>query len=214
MQDLSLASPLPLRWDPERDPDHARRRHIGGIQLSDRALERFNSVLSTNDLGHRQLCADQIATGARFLFTEPQLPVPPCIYDRLRATALLRRMSRDSDWEPEPDAAECVDRLLQYFADSDVLIPHWAPVVGHFDDAILVDAAWPRLAHETACYQDYRRVRRAEAELRGADPATLGFKRDDWLAAREAAERLMRRFRGQGYESYRHPHGGAPFRVH
>lgn len=214
MQDLSLAPPLPLRWDPEGNPDRARRRRIGDIELRDCALDRFNSVLAITDIGHRRLCADQIATAARNLFTEPQLPIPPCIYDRLRATALLRRMTRDGDWQPDPAAAECVERLLQYFADSDVLIPHQAPVVGHFDDAILVDAAWPQLAHESACYQDYRRVRRAEAELRGADPSRMGFKRDDWLAAREAADRLMQRFRGQGYESYRLSYGGAPFRVH
>jgi len=214
MQDLSLAHPLPLRWDHDDAPDRARRRRIGDIELRERALDRFNSVLSSADASHRQLCADQIVTAARNLFVQPQLPIPPCIYDRLRATALLRRMTRDSDWQPEPSAAECVERLLGYFADNDVLIPHRAPVVGHFDDAILVDAAWPRLAYETDCYQDYRRVRRAEAELRGADPARMGFRRDDWLAAREAAERLMRRFRGQGCEGYRQSYGGTSFRVH
>lgn len=214
MQMLSLATPLPLHWDPSKDPSRARRRRAGTIQLRDRALSRFNSVLSATDLAHRQLDADQIASAARNLFNLPHLPIPACIYDRLRATALLRRMARDRDWEPDPASADCVEHVLEYLADTDELIPHNAPVIGHFDDAILVEVAWPRVGNEASMYQDYRRLRRMEAELRGIDAARMGFNRDDWLNAREAEQRLMQRFRGQGLGSYRIAHGSVAFRVH
>src|SRR3546814_4573423 len=66
------------------------------------------------------------------------------------------------------------------------LIPEDLPRVGRLDDAIVIDAAWPRLADEVACSLDYCRIRRIEAELRECDVSQFTFGRADWEQARRA----------------------------
>src|SRR3546814_11617452 len=66
------------------------------------------------------------------------------------------------------------------------LIPDDLPRVGRLDDAIVIDAAWPRLADEVACYLDYCRIRRIEAEPPECAVSHFTFGPADWAQARRA----------------------------
>lgn len=193
--------PLPVSWNQAQHEQ--RRRRMGALLVEDAALQQFNEALLAADPLGRQLSADQICSAARKLYEEASpLPVPESIFERLRCLGLLRMMQSDVDWRMPPDVAAHVDAILSYVYQRDDLIPHDTPVIGHLDDAILADAAWPSLAPEVADYLDFRRLRRMEAELRGLRPAQFRFTRDDWLTSREGERRWQERFRDQGLDHY------------
>ena len=63
------------------------------------------------------------------------------------------------------------------------------PTVGRLDDAIVVDAAWPRLGDEIDSYLDYCRLRALEARLRGCGDTEFKFNRADWQRASRTKRR-------------------------
>ena len=193
--------PLPVSWNQAQHEQ--RRRRMGALLVEEAALQQFNDALRAADPLGRQLSADQICSAARKLYEQASpLPVPESIFERLRCLALLRMMQSDGDWRMQPDVAAHVDAVLSYLYLRDDLIPHNAPVIGHLDDAILAEAAWPSLVPEVSDYLDFRRLRRMEAELRGLRAVQFHFNRDDWLTAREGERRWQERFRDQGLEHY------------
>lgn len=215
MQVLMPHHPLPAIWNQAEQERPARRCRIGNLQLHGAALEQFNEFLNRADPQRRQLNADQLACAARALYQETHgVPIPPSIYDRLRCAALLRMMRRDEDWEPDDTTVKRSDTVLLYVMQYDDLIPHDAPVIGHLDDAILVDVAWPTLSGEAAQYLDYRRLREMEAELRGIDPRHMHFRRSDWLEARDFEQKLLRHARALGLNAYAPAPEPTRFRVH
>lgn len=204
MQLPSTNPPLPVPWNRSLRRQPPRRHRIGTLQLQEPALERFNRTLLDCDPFGRQLDADQIVSAARALCAEGDgLPIPASIYARMRCAALLHVLQSDRQWQMEADAARQVEVILRYVMESDDLIPHDEPVIGHLDDAILMDAAWPGLRAEAAYYLDYRRLRRLEADVRGLQPASFHFNRNDWLEARDAERRMHGHLRHQGLDAYR-----------
>jgi hypothetical protein len=188
---------------------------MGALMVAEPALQQFNDALQEADPQHRQLNADQICSTARRLYEQASpLPVPESIFERLRWLALLHVMQVDGDWEMQNDAAAHTDTVLRYFFQRDDLIPHNAPVIGHLDDAILTDVAWPTLVPEVTDYLDYRRLRRMEAELRGLRPAQFHFNRNDWLEARDIEARWAEHMRSQGLQRYVEKPVIDIFRVH
>lgn len=205
--------PLPVPWNQAQHEQ--RRRRMGALLVEEPALQQFNDALRAADPQHRQLSADQICSAARRLYEQASpLPVPASIFERLRCVGLLHTMQADRDWRMQDDAAAHADTVLTYFFQRDELIPYNAPVIGHLDDAILADAAWPALVPEVADYLDYRRLRRIEAELRGLRPIQFHFNRDDWLEAREAELGWKQHLREHGLRHYLEPGSNTYFRVH
>src|SRR3546814_13200927 len=96
-------------------------------------------------------------------------------------------MIDDPASQPANDAAAPAALVMDYVRSRRDLIPDDLPRVGRLDDAIVLDAAWPRLADEVACYLDYCRLRRLEAELRECDVSQFTFGRAAWEQARRAA---------------------------
>ena len=85
--------------------------------------------------------------------------------------------------------------------------------MGHLDDAIVIEAAWPRLAGEVLSYQDFCRLRLIEARLHQQAIETFRFDRKDWEVARRAEAGLrehQRRVRSSSYV----PDAAGLFRVH
>lgn len=213
MQLVNGYLPLPVPWNQAQHEQ--RRRRMGALLVDEPALQLFNDALQSADPLHRQLSADQICSAARRLYEQASpLPVPESIFERLRWLALLHTMQVDDDWEIQSDAATPADTVLRYFFQRDDLIPHNAPVIGHLDDAILTDAAWPTLVPEVTDYLDYRRLRRLEAELRGLRPAQFHFNRNDWLEARDGEARWKEHLRRQGLGRYAETPVVDLFRVH
>lgn len=177
-----------------------RRRQVGPFRLGTLELERFNRLLS--QLGREQpLEPDQIATAARDLAPAGQA-VPDCIAQRLQQAASLEQMLADAAWDPANEALQPARSVLDYLHRDDGLIPGWIPGVGHLDDAIVVEAAWPRLSAEVTCYLDFRRLRGIEAQLRGVEPGAFRFGRVEWLQSRETEARLREQRRRIFRSSY------------
>ena len=202
---------LPPAGQPSRHP--ARRHLVGDYPVDQAALDHFNHLLAK--LHHVPLACDQLATAARELIDQPSTAAryPGPIAQRLELAGRIDRMVADHDWTPDHQAAEAAHLVADYLHGTDMLIPASVPAVGHLDDAILVDAAWPQLADEVACYQDYCRLRAIEAELRGCEAESMPFSRDDWQRARVLEAELIAHCRRSGSCSYLPGQGPALFRV-
>lgn len=151
-----LALPLP---PPSGD---ARRRQLGDLTLEDAAVARFNALLAELSPDAPRVSADQLVTLARWLQAQPPGQAVAILSERLARAEQLRRMLNDGDWDVDADIRERARMLTSYLQQVDDLIPDDQPLVGHLDDALLVELAWPAFRAETLDYDDFCRFRSAE----------------------------------------------------
>lgn len=151
-----LALPLP---PPSGD---ARRRQLGDLTLEDAAVARFNALLAELSPDAPRVSADQLVTLARWLQAQPPGQAVAILSERLARAEQLRRMLNDRDWDVDADMRERARMLTSYLQQVDDLIPDDQPLVGHLDDALLVELAWPAFRAETLDYDDFCRFRSAE----------------------------------------------------
>lgn len=211
---LSTTIPLPAILDQPSLTGPGRRHRIDTFCLAPLDVERFNHLLLR--LGRRQapLDCDQLVTAARELSARTIGTVePPSIRQRMRQVETAALMVGDPGWTAANDAVDAARLVIDYARGSDNLIPDWVPTVGHLDDAIVVDTAWPRLADEVEGYLDFCRLRDMEAGLRGCSSATLGFNRADWQQMRREEAVLIAHRRDVREHSYL-ANPAALFRIH
>jgi uncharacterized membrane protein YkvA (DUF1232 family) len=191
----------------------SRRRQIGAFSLSAQGLDQFNDLLAR--LGRPQpLDTDQIVTAARCLIdTESVDVVPACIAQRLDRAEALASLLDDQAWSPASGSAASLRAVSDYLRERNDLIPDWLPRIGRLDDAIVLETAWPLVSAEVFDYQDFCRLRRVEASLRGHEPSAFRFTRSDWEVAREAESQLQAHQRRVRESSYV-PAAISYFRVH
>ena len=145
-----------------------------GLQLEDAALLQFNYHLHDVRRDAPTVDAGQIAQLARWLETLPSETAQATIALRLARAESLRRMLDDPDWELPADLRERGVHLLDYLYRFDDLIPDELPLIGHLDDALLIELCWAQFEGEVRDYEDYcrfcreNRVRGSGAERRSA----------------------------------------------
>ncbi|HEY4555750.1 MAG TPA: hypothetical protein VIG68_04870 [Lysobacter sp.] len=208
---LSTALPLPTCLErPDRTIDH-RRHRIGRIELTDVAVDRFNRLLDSVGWTRPPLDCDRLVTAARELCSACSNGIAPaCIRQRMRRVKAAVTMLGDGRWQPSGEARVVIQLVAHYVNAHDDLIPDTEPGYGRLDDAIVLEAAWPRIAEDVVAYVDFRRLGRLSTAP-GAERAR--FDRAAWMQARldEAALRaLQRQIRATSYVSA----GPAVFRVH
>jgi hypothetical protein len=211
---LATAIPLPAILDQPPSPGPGRRHCIDTFHLSAASVDRFNALLAR--LGRRAapLDCDRLATAARELRDAAEgASEPACIVQRMQRLETAARMLEDGQWEPADDAGSVASLMVHYANGRYQLLPNSLPTVGHLDDAIAVEAAWPALQAEVAEFLDYCRVRSVEATLRGRDIGGFGFTRADWEDARRAEYYLAKQRRCIRENSYL-PLQGPRFAIH
>jgi hypothetical protein len=206
---------LPLDWGGVENELH-RRHAIGEIEVRDFAVDLLNRTIEKVDGSHLPLSADQIATCGRELqdVTAANLKLPLCIYERFRTLALMDAMTKDFDWQIEDVASYRIEVILDYVKHHEELIPYDAPMVGHLDDAILVEAATNTLTTELENYIDYRRLRKLEAYLQGMPLSAFTYYRENWLESRAAEQALIKNQRENGLSSYKSALEVRLFQIH
>ena len=129
---------------------------------------------------------------------------------RLARAESLRRMLDDADWSLPADMAQRGRRLLEYIRHCDGLIPDDLPVIGHLDDALLVELSWSEFAGEVQDYLDFRRFC-SEGSVRG----TAEERRTAWEAACLAEANAMLHRQAVQDRGYSRPTPlNSMFRVH
>lgn len=206
---------LPLNWGGAENELH-RRHALGDIKVRDSAVDLLNQTIEKVDDSLLPLTADQIVTCGRQLQddTPVNLKLPLCIYERFRTLALMDAMTKDFDWRIEDVASYRIEVIMDYVKNHEELIPYDAPLVGHLDDAILVDVATSTLATELENYIDYRRLRKLEAYLQGMPISAFTYYRENWLESRAAELELIKRQRENGLASYKSALEVRLFQVH
>ena len=200
---LATAIPLPAILDQSSPIGPSRRHRIDGFHLTNASVDRFNTLLA--NLGRRgaPLDCDRLATAARELRDHAAgSSEPACILQRMKRLQAAASMVEDAQWEPANDAGNLASLIVQYANGRFQLLPNYLPTIGHLDDAIAVEAAWPSIRAEVADFLDYCRVRSLEAGLRGREPGAFGFTRSDWEEARRAEYCLDRQRRCIRESSY------------
>lgn len=205
---LSLVRPLPPCLEASETGCAGRRHHVGSLVVSPDALDHFNAVLKQLG-GCVTVDPDRLATAARAL-SDPSGGMPACIRERLRRARVAAAMAADRQWGLSDATVDTVRLLSHYIAASDDLIPDGLPAVGRLDDAIAVEAAWPRLKPELDGYINFHRMRRLLARTRDE---WLRFDRDAWRRACGEAAAIRHQLARVRQQSYLPP---APvlFRVH
>jgi hypothetical protein len=118
-------------------------------------------------------------------------------------------MLDDPDWSLPADVAQRGRQLIDYIRNFDDLIPDDLRLIGHLDDALLVELSWSEFAGELQDYLDYRRFC-SEGKFRG----TASERRTAWESAclAEASAMMHRQeVRERGYS--RPLRLSQPFRV-
>ena len=194
------------------DTPPARRRRVGGFTVAAGALDRFNQLLAR--LGHCDVGLDELATLSRRLAPADGSDRPsPWIVQRLRRGVTINLMVSDPSWELDEQRAEAAVVVATYLRDRNDLIPDDLPRIGRFDDAFVIDAAWPQLAVEVRSYLDFCRVRHVEAGLRGCGDSDFAFSRSAWREASQAEKAWIAHCRETGRRSYLPARGADHFRV-
>jgi uncharacterized membrane protein YkvA (DUF1232 family) len=193
-----------------------RRHYAGPVDLRNSAFPAFLRTAEELTQGPTAFNTDQLADSARWLLDHHahQLQAP-CVRARMHVIAVLRALRAESNWALPPESAALVQRLLSYHDGPEHVIPTRLPVLGHLDDAILLDAIWLRIRDDVHEYMDFRRLRRIEAELRGVLPSRLPYTRQDWQMAYEVECKLQEEFRRNGLDRYTRSMTDVPrFQVH
>ena len=191
-----------------------RRHQVGNYYLGKPDLDRFNQLLTILGNPGPALDSDQIATAARLLVDgQANQATPACIEERMAQAQALSSMMQDHDWETLREVSQPAQAVLDYLHDDHALIPNAIPRVGHLDDAIVVEAAWPRLSAEVVNYLDFCRLRQIEAWLQAAEPGSFHFSRKQWQLAHWAEAELHAHGRRVRESSYV-PASAGLFRVH
>ncbi len=208
---LDTARPLPTALFQSADSAH-RRHRIGGFALETARVDRFNHVLARVANDPVQLSEDQIASAGRAVLGCRDGDA--CIRQRVWRIGVVAHLLNEPGWAAADEAGETGRVLVCYARDRDDLIPDALPHIGRLDDAIVADAAWPRLHAEVADYLDYRRVRTLEAALRGCGLREFRFDRNDWHEARAALDAAQTRRQRRLFAGSYLPADAARFRVH
>lgn len=168
----TLALPLPPR------STETRRRQVAGTVLEEAQVARFNAVLSRIDPNAPHISADQVVTLARWLQDMPRDRATAVLSERLARVEHLRRMLNDDDWEVDAELRDRSRMLISYLQQVDDLIPDDQPLLGHLDDALLVELAWPAFRDETLDYGDFCRFRREQRPRGSARERRLAWEAD------------------------------------
>ncbi len=175
----------------------SRRRQVGAVALQDASMLRYNAVLAQLAPNAPRVTADQVGTLARWLQDQPHHQAVAVLSERLGRAEQLRRMLNDSDWDVGVDTRDRARMLISYLQEVNDLIPDNLPLVGHLDDALLVELSWSAFADETQDYGDYCRYRNAERP-RGT-PAERRLAWEAACVAEAAAIQQRRQVRERHY---------------
>ncbi|HMB57179.1 MAG TPA: YkvA family protein [Arenimonas sp.] len=175
----------------------SRRQRIGDIAINDDAMDDFNGELRALTTQAPTVNADQISSLVRWLQTLPTETAVATINLRMARVETLRRMLHDAHWEMAQDFNARCRQLLAYINRFDDLIPDDLPLIGHLDDALLIELSWGEFAGEVQDYLDFCRFR-SENKVRG----NAGEQRNAWETncLAQAHEILLREeIRSRGY---------------
>jgi uncharacterized membrane protein YkvA (DUF1232 family) len=156
----SLPLPLPPQYS------NSRRQRIAGVYLSQAAIEEFNGILHAVNDDAPKVDADQVISLGRWLQSLPAKTAQATVHQRIARVERLRRMLLDGDWNVSSEFSQRARQLIDYVGRPDDLIHDEIPIVGHLDDALLIELGWPALDGEARDYADYCRFRR-ERKPRG-----------------------------------------------
>lgn len=189
------SEPFPLRLPaPHAQP---RRNSIAGVAINDDAIGDFNVELRALSAQAPMVDADQVVSLIRWLQTLPTETAVATINLRMARVESLRRMLHDPNWEVSTEFAARIRQLLGYINRFDDLIPDELPLIGHLDDALLVELTWIEFAGEVQDYRDFCRFR-SENHIRGNAGEQRAAWESDCLA--QANDLLLRQeIRVRGY---------------
>ncbi|TZF86984.1 hypothetical protein [Cognatilysobacter lacus] len=206
---LTTEHPLPRCIYQGGDPSRRRRHLVEGFRIDPSAVDRFNRLLRQFADTAPVLDADRLATAARELSSSARGATAACIRERLFRVKAAQTMAADAAWQAPPETVELVRRLIEQVRRGEHLLPERMHPVGHLDDAVLVDAAWPQLRRETLGYADFHRLRRLAFDRAQRDR----FDRAAWRQAQLDEARLLDHARECREGSYL-PESAPRFAVH
>lgn len=185
---LPLVLPLPF--------PQPRRALIDGLPINESAIGQFNDELQALNAGAPSVNRDQVASLVRWLQTLPAETAVATINLRMARVETLRRLLLDPTWDVSDEFAARTRQLLGYVARFDDLIPDDVPLIGHLDDALLIELCWTQFMGEVQDYLDFCRFRDSHAVRGSANEQRAAWESDCLATANDMLHRQQVRARG------------------
>ena len=176
--------------------NHSRRQQVAGLRLEDAALLAFNGQLQAVNSQAPSVDADQVASLARWLQGLPQETAEATIALRMRRADALGQMLADADWSIPEALAFRGRHLLAALRGSENLIPDATPLLGHLDEALMVELCWAEFEGEVGDYMDFRRFRERQDFRGNAQELRTAWESSCVAGASEMLHRQQVRARG------------------
>jgi hypothetical protein len=190
----SIPEPLPLTLPVGKN--QSRRQQVAGLQLEDAALMAFNGQLQAVNAQAPSVDADQVASLARWLQELPSDKAEATIALRMRRADALAEMLDDADWQVPEATAFRGRHLIAALRGGENLIPDATPLLGHLDEALMVELCWAEFEGEVGDYLDFRRFREQRAFRGTAAEMRTAWETACVAAASEQVHRQQVRERG------------------
>jgi uncharacterized membrane protein YkvA (DUF1232 family) len=127
------------------------------FELSDRDLQYFRTALQHSRSTVRHAEEAEIVEAIRDALDEIRSnePLPDFVARRLPEIELFLQMLTDDEWQlPDADRERLLAMFI-YFADPEDILPDDIPVIGYFDDVIVVELIMQDLQHVRQAYEDF-----------------------------------------------------------
>lgn len=143
----------PLPWMAREQS--ANRRGSHPLHLDTASVAGFSALLHELHPEAPHVDAKHLDALADWLLHLPADAARRVLDMRLARLQQLRAMLDDADWDAAPATRARLGKLFAYLDDNDDLIPDDTPQLGHLDDVLLAELAWPAFAEEADDYADY-----------------------------------------------------------
>lgn len=164
------------------------------VELSDRDLRFFRKALKNSREAVRDADESEIIDAVRHVLAEIQStqPLPDFVARHIPLLESQIHMLTDAEWQLPKTERERLLAMFVYFADPEDILPDHIPVIGYFDDIIILELVTYELKHVHDAYVDYCRFRHEYDEQHGKtiDPA---IRRDRLDRRRQQLHQRMRR---------------------
>lgn len=144
--------PMPI----DRYPDvHASAHLPPDLNVTPAAIAAFDALVHELHPDAVRVDITRLRRIAGWLADMPREQAHQEIDARLLRLHELCSMATDPDWECDPAVRKRLELLCAYVDRDDDMIPDRIPLLGHLDDVLLIELAWPAFVEEVEDYRDF-----------------------------------------------------------
>ena len=155
------------------------------LKITDEVTHHFNDILHNSKIPNE---TEVIISAENLILELKECHLEDYVISHIYTLKVLINMLSDSNWSISTSHKNYILSALQYFVQTDDVIPDNIPVVGLLDDCIVIDIVKNRLTNELDDYLDFSQTAKIYAHDKN-------YSVDDWKETKrkEVYSRLRHR---------------------